>query len=92
METLKDFLKITKMNKENVYSVKQTAKELHSDGIFCTGFDIYPYWEIQITVSEPFTDKQKKAIKKSGYFCIFRKDENDRDVLIFRLEMKDFNS
>lgn len=90
MFTLGDFLKVTGLKNEDVFTVSQKAMDLSNDGIYthCGGF--HPYWLVKVTLNVTLTNEQKQTlqtscnVEKIGSLC---EEHNHRQFVEIRIPM-----
>lgn len=90
MFTLKDFLKVTSLRNEDIFTVSQRAVDLSEDSTYnpCGGF--HPYWLVRVTLNVTLTNEQKKTlqdvcnVEKIGSLC---EEHNHRQFVEIRIPM-----
>lgn len=63
MFTLRDFLKVTGLKNEDIFTVFQKAMDLDEDGVYnhCGGF--HSYWLVRVTLNVILTKEQEYALQ-----------------------------
>lgn len=90
MFTLGDFLKVTGLRNEDVFTVSQKAIDLSDDGTYTYCGVFHPYWLVRVTLNVTLTNEQKQTlqdvcnVEKIGSLC---EEHNHRQFVEIRIPM-----
>lgn len=90
MFTLKDFLKVTGLKNDDIFTVVQKAMDLDKDGTYtyCAGF--HPYWLVKVTLNVILTEDQKQILRNAcnvERISPFNAEHNHRQFVEIRVPM-----
>ena len=90
MFTLKDFLKVTGLKNDDIFSVVQKAMDLDKDGTYtyCAGF--HPYWLVRVTLNVILIEDQKWALQNAcnvERISSFNMERNHRQFVEIKVPM-----